>query len=308
MATCTIAIPVRNQRDFIARAVRSALAQEVEGLEILVADNQSDDGTWEALQPFAGQGVRLHPNPANLGLFGNFNRCLELAQSPYLRLLSGDDVLAPGCLREEIAIMERNPALAMLSTRGRFLTAEGKPLGEFADSLAPGIYDGGAFPQTWFDFYARTRRNPLNYPSGVLLRRSAIADARFEEGWRTAGDIDFYFKVLRRGDLGVAGLRGCDVTRHAAQAHVGPNLDGTAMREQLALLDRYVGPRLRAPLRDGLAGHCLALAVLHGGASARAHWRIAREIASLPAALRALATLVAGRAFPRPPQPLRPLA
>ena len=119
MPACTVAIPVFNQRAFIERAVRSALAQGVDGLEVVVVDNRSEDGTWEALQPFVRQGVRLHRNASNLGLFGNFNRCLELAGSPYLRLLAGDDVLASGSLRAELELMERNPRLAMLSTRGR---------------------------------------------------------------------------------------------------------------------------------------------------------------------------------------------
>ena len=308
MPACTVAIPVFNQRAFIERAVRSALAQEVESLEVVVVDNRSDDGTWEALQPFAQQGVRLHRNATNLGLFGNFNRCLELAGSPYLRLLSGDDALAPGCLRDEFAIMERNPGLAMLSTRGRFVSPEGAPMGTFADDFPAGIYAGNSFPRTWFDYYARTRRNPLNYPSGVLLRRAAIGELRFEERWRTAGDIDFYFKALRHGDLGVAAFPGCEVTRHAAQAHVGPNLDGTAIREQLALLERYVEPSEHARLRGHLAGACLALAIARRGASAAIHWRLAREIASLPAALGGLAVLAAGRAFAVPPTPWRSLA
>ncbi len=308
MPTCTVAIPVFNQRATIERAVRSALEQKVEGLEVLVADNCSQDGTWEALQPFANQGVRLHRNAANIGLFGNFNRCLELSASPYLRLLAGDDALAPDCLRNEVALMERNADLAMLSTRGRFVSAQGAALGEFANDLAPGIYDGADFAWTWFEYYARTRRNPLNYPSGVLFRRAAIGEQRFEEGWRTAGDIDFYFKALRRGNLGITQSLGCEVTRHAAQAHIGPNLDGTAMREQLQLLDRHLAPDERERVKPGLAGACLALAITRRGASAPAHWRLAREIAPLPAALGGLAALAWGRAFPAPPRPARPLA
>jgi glycosyltransferase involved in cell wall biosynthesis len=308
MPTCTVAIPVFNQRAFVERAVRSALAQGVDSLEVMVVDNCSDDGTWQALQPFSAQGVRLQRNGSNLGLFGNFNRCLELATSPYLRFLSADDALAPHCLSTEIALMERNPGVAVLSTRGRFVSPEGATMGEFAGDFPAGVYGGASFPRTWFGFYARTRRNPLNYPSGVLFRRAAIGDLRFEERWRTAGDIDFYFKVLRRGDLGVADSLGCEVTRHAAQAHVGPNLDGTAIREQLVLLDRYLESTERARLKKYLAGTCLALALTRMGASrtrasAGIHWRLARELASIPNALYGLVSLAAGRAFPRAPRP-----
>lgn len=320
MPACTVAIPVFNQRAFIERAVRSALAQGVDALDIVVVDNQSEDGTWEALQPFTRHGVRLHRNASNLGLFGNFNRCLELAGSSYLRLLAGDDVLAPGSLRAELELMERNAGLAMLSTRGRFVSPEGAAMGAFADDFPAGVYDGGSFALTWFDYYARTRRNPLNYPSGVLFRRSAIGGLRFEEGWRTAGDIDFYFRVLRQGDLGIADFPGCEVTRHPAQAHVGPNLDGTAIREQIALLERHVDEAARAGLLKHLAGSCLALALLRCWSSATRdsaviHLRLATELASPPAAAFGLAALVGWRAarsllakwMPCLPRPLRPL-
>jgi len=320
VSSCSVAIPVHNQRAFIARAVRSALEQDLPGLEVIVVDNHSDDGTWEALQPFAAQGVKLHRNPSNVGLFGNFNRCLELAAAPYLRFLSGDDVLEPGCLRSELALMERHPGLAMLSTRGGFVSADGAPLGRFATEFPSGIYDGARFAGDWLNYYARYRSNPLNYPSGVLFRRAAIGAARFDPGWRTTGDIDFYFKVLRQGELGIATSTGCRVTRHAGQAHVGPNLDGTAMREHIALLERHLGAGRGAGLRKYLAGTCLALALrrcLHPAtrSSAAIHWRLARELAPLFAALFGLLSLVAyrasrtvlGGAAPYVPRPLRPL-
>ena len=322
MSVCTVAIPVYNQRAFIARAVRSALEQDLPALEVIVVDNCSDDGTWEELQPFAARGVKLHRNAANLGLFGNFNRCLELAGAPFLRFLSGDDVLEPGCLRAEVELMERHESLAMLGTRGRFVSAEGGDLGAFADEMPAGIYGGGGFAAAWFSYYARYRRNPLNYPSGVLFRRSAIGALRFEPGWRTAGDIDFYFKVLGQGDLGIAASTGCRVTRHAAQAHVTPNLDGTAIREQIALLERHLDTERGAGLKKYLAGACLALALRRCfGAATRAsaaiHWRLARELGpGLPAAVLGLASLVVHRAAqallgssaPHVPRPSRPLA
>ena len=126
---CTVAIPVYNQRRFIARAVSSALTQVVAGLTVLVVDNCSDDGTWEALQAFLPKGVVLHRNPRNLGLFANFNRCLDLARSPYLRFLSADDVLLPGCLAAELDLMRRHPQVVMVSSRGRFISPDGRRLG-----------------------------------------------------------------------------------------------------------------------------------------------------------------------------------
>jgi glycosyltransferase involved in cell wall biosynthesis len=315
-AGCTVAIPAYNQKAFIEKAIRSALEQDVPGLEIVVVDDASSDGTWELLQGFAQQGVRLHRNERNLGLFGNFNRCLELARTPYVRLLLGDDALAANCLARELALMERHPGVAMLNTRGEFVDPAGRPLGAVANELAPGIYDGARFAREWLEYYVHYRRNLLNYPSGVLFRRSAMQGLRFDESMRTAGDIEFYMAVLRHGNLAVDGDLGCYITRHPKQAHVGPNMDGTAMRELLVLLERNQA----RDLHDQFAGMCIAVAIqrrARGFApSARIHMELARSVASgRIAALAGLLRLVGcrfagallGRRAPYLPRPVQAL-
>jgi glycosyltransferase involved in cell wall biosynthesis len=107
--TCTVAIPVFNRKDMVQRAVASALAQPVSSLDVLVVDNCSTDGTWDALQRLSDPRLRLVRNSHNVGLFGNFNRCLDLATGTYLRFLCSDDTLAAGCLQREISEMESAP-------------------------------------------------------------------------------------------------------------------------------------------------------------------------------------------------------
>src|SRR5579885_2083954 len=101
MTLCTIAIPVYNRAQLVRQALESALAQDLENTEILVIDNCSTDGTWETLHEYSDPRLRLVRNPTNVGLFGNLNRCLELAEGKYLRILCSDDRLLPGCIRTE---------------------------------------------------------------------------------------------------------------------------------------------------------------------------------------------------------------
>jgi glycosyltransferase involved in cell wall biosynthesis len=295
--------------------VASALEQGP--VEVVVADNGSTDGTWEAVQKFAAAGVRLYRNDRNLGLFGNFNRCIELADTPYLRLLAGDDALPQRCLSGEVALMERHPDVAMLSTRGLFVDEHGAPMGSFADDFPPGLYDGRNFARAWLEYYVHYRRNALNYPSGVLLRRSSLAGLRFDEGLKTGGDIDFFLRLLERGKLAIGRALGAYVTRHRSQAHVGPNMDGTAMREMLALVERVAGPALR----DQFAGMCVAVAVQRAlrpatRSSARIHLNLAHAVSSGPGAevagfLKLLGCRLAGRVLgqhaPYVPKPVKAL-
>lgn len=320
LPACTVAIPVYNQKQFIDRAVRSALDQDLPGLEVLVVDNASTDGTWESLQKFAARGVKLHRNPRNVGLFGNFNRCLELAASPYLRLLSGDDALPARCLGREVALLERHPDVVMLSTRGEFQDPSGAPMGSVAADFPPGVYDGKRFSGEWLRYYVHYRRNPLNYPSGVLLRRAAIGeDLRFDEALKTGGDIDFFLRLLERGNLAVDETLGAYITRHRSQAHVGPNMDGTAMRELLGLLERWADGRAQR-LHDQFAGMCVAVALQRWPKratreSARIHLQLARTVGSGWAAAAGFARLVGcraaqavlGRHAPYVPKPMHAL-
>jgi glycosyltransferase involved in cell wall biosynthesis len=325
MPSCSVAIPVYNQQAFIDRAIGSALDQNVSGLQVLVIDNHSTDGTWEAIQKYARYGVRVLRNPHNVGLFGNFNRCLEASNVDYLRLLSGDDYLPANCLASEVDLMERNPRLAMVSTRGRFVDRNGRNLGSFAADFPAGVYSGRSVARAWFLYYAHYRRNFLNYPSGVLFRLGLIRPAlRFDERFATAGDIDFFLRVLEQGDLAITNTVGSFVTRHPSQAHTRPNLDGTAVREHLSLLDSFKS-NLRddkeyAGLRSQFAGMCLGLAAYRFlGAptrhSAVIHFALARSISSSwprsvfallkIAACRLAGILLDGRApyIPRPIQP-----
>jgi hypothetical protein len=169
----------------------------------------------------------------------------------------------------------------MLSTRGLFVDENGASMGSFADDFPPGLYDGPKFARAWLEYYVHYRRNALNYPSGVLLRRANLAGLRFDERLKTGGDIDFFLRVLERGNLAISRALGAYVTRHRSQAHVGPNMDGTAMREMLSLLDRVAGPALR----DQFAGMCVAVAVQRSlrsstRDSARMHLDLAHAVSS----------------------------
>jgi len=218
----------------------SAMAQEIPGIEILVVDNCSDDGTWEALQSCRDPRLRLVRNDRNLGLFGNFNRCLELAQGDYLRFLCSDDRLIPGCLEKEIRIMDAHPNVVLLSAGGRFVDESGNACRHRAVQFDPGIYPGRPAIYSWFWFHSHYGYNPLNYPSGVLFRRQAALRAgRFDESMRAVGDIDFYLRVLEGGDLAVTDEVSCEIMLHSDQEGIGTDLDGTAMREHFAGVERH---------------------------------------------------------------------
>ncbi len=95
-ATILTAIPVWNGEQFIARTLASVAAQTRRPDRIVVLDNGSTDRTEEIVRSFKDLPVEFIRNPTNLGLFGNFNRCLDFAaETEYLQILHADDTLEP---------------------------------------------------------------------------------------------------------------------------------------------------------------------------------------------------------------------
>ncbi len=234
----SVLIPVHNRRDLVGHAIRSALEQEVDGLEVVVSDNASTDGTWEAVQAIRDPRLRSFRNPANLGMFPNFDRCAAQARGRYSVFLCSDDWLQPGFLREALPQMETASRAVLLSSRGVEVDEQGRALGRIADLFRAGIYDGRSVAAAWFWAAYHYGANPLNYPSGVLLRTDALrACLPFRAEAGAPADIDMFLRVLRHGDLLVTDTLGCSVMKHGKQA--GSAARTRVSREHIALMDRF---------------------------------------------------------------------
>lgn len=88
----TIAMPVYERKDYFLEALKSALNQTVK-CSVIVVDNCSSHSYFEKL--CSEYNVSYYRNDENIGLFPNWNRCFELADSEYVMILGDDDILDP---------------------------------------------------------------------------------------------------------------------------------------------------------------------------------------------------------------------
>lgn len=70
--------------------------------ELLIVDDCSVDETHEIAEDYARQDkrIRLVRNESNLGLVGNWNRCVELARGEWIKFVFQDDLIAPTCVEK----------------------------------------------------------------------------------------------------------------------------------------------------------------------------------------------------------------
>lgn len=116
----------------VGDALRGALAQRYQPLEILASDDASGDGTWEALcEAAAGYSgphrLVLNRNERNLGIGAHLSLLAQRAQGELLVVAAGDDVSLPQRVERLVEAWlahERRPdllasALADLDAEGR---------------------------------------------------------------------------------------------------------------------------------------------------------------------------------------------
>jgi glycosyltransferase len=116
----TIAIPTYGRPQFLKQAIDSAAAQTTSaGVEILIVDNDPQTDGAEIIKYLKNvkyDDVRYVRNSENVGMFGNWNRCLLLAEGEWVTILNDDDLLHPSFLEECLQVISLNPEIRLLGT------------------------------------------------------------------------------------------------------------------------------------------------------------------------------------------------
>ena len=125
----TIAIPTYNRADgYLPEALRSAVAQTYEPIEILVVDNASTDRTAEVVRSVEHPGLRYIRQPTNVGPFPNFQRGLDEARGDFFLLLHDDDRIDPDFVDTCVAALPPDREVGYVRTGLRTLDGHGTPI------------------------------------------------------------------------------------------------------------------------------------------------------------------------------------
>lgn len=100
----TIAIPTYKRTHLIKEALDSAINQiGIENYEVIVVDNEAseeENETEKLIKQYNNSKILYYKNEKNIGMYGNWNRCIELARGEYITILNDDDWLENNFLYE----------------------------------------------------------------------------------------------------------------------------------------------------------------------------------------------------------------
>lgn len=184
-------IPVYNGEEFILQTLQSLANQTVRPDRVIVVDNCSTDRTEAIVKSFQQIKCEWARNPSNLGVFGNFNRCLEFAgQADYLQILHADDLIEPQFYEVMTGLLEDCAGFGLawclderIDEQNRRLSLSGKPDGkvvridkdEFLKRKAE--INNQAFAATLLKTCGRPA--PCSFPMDMPILGDAVFWARF---------------------------------------------------------------------------------------------------------------------------------
>jgi glycosyltransferase involved in cell wall biosynthesis len=192
----SVIMAVHNEEAFLAEAIDSALQQDYPQLEVVVSDDGSTDRTREIARGFAERAperVVLVHGDRNDGKAVAANRALAAAEGELIAWLDGDDVMLPGKLSTQVAMLERRPdAVGCTHDAEVFDSDSGRVLGSFTQ-LYNGrpLREGGV--ELWFDPTYRM------LPSATMFRAAAAPAHGMDPRLTRVMDWLFDIEVFRNG-------------------------------------------------------------------------------------------------------------
>ena len=188
----TFALLCFNQEQFVAEAVRSALAQDYAPLEILISDDASTDRTWEIVQRevqgYVGpHRIRLHRNAVNLSCTVHTLSALAMASADLVVFGAGDDISEPQRTAAIAAVAQAQPqAMSFwsdmrLDRRGRRRSGRRARLRRALDGIVgngrsrrgPGRGQPGLSQKNWRVFWKRRPARGLGGSGAAFSQRAA---------------------------------------------------------------------------------------------------------------------------------------
>ncbi len=238
----SVCMPTYNYAHYISQAIESVLNQRFTDLELIILDDCSKDNTEEVVRRFlSDKRVLFEKNEQNLGLAGNWNKCLSRARGEYIKFVFADDMLASDeALGRMAGILDSDPSVTLVASARHIMDSQSEIIG-----LASHFPDD--FVANGLDIINRCLRvcrdkeymNLIGEPTVVMFRR-ADSLRGFDERYHQIVDLEMWFHLLEKG-------RFAFIARPLASFRIHPgqktNENAAQLKDiddQFLLLDEYL--------------------------------------------------------------------
>ena len=186
----SIVIPTYNRKDLAQRAIRSVIAQVGASFEVIVVDDGSTDGTFEALAK-AFPSVRML-RTENKGPAAARNRGIEIAEAPWIAFLDSDDEWKPGKLKAQLDFFKVRPEIQIAQTEETWIRN-----GKRVNPMKKHAKHAGWIFEACLPLC-------IVSPSAVMIHRNLFeAIGTFDESLPACEDYDLWLRMAAKKEMGL---------------------------------------------------------------------------------------------------------
>lgn len=191
----TVVITVYNGEKYLAEAIESVLNQTYRAIELILVNDGSQDRSLEIIKDYAAKDDRIvvidHPNR---GISASNNAAIAVAKGFYYAKIDADDTMHPQRIEKQVAYLENNPEVTMVSCQAYYINGKGKVIGE---QITPG--------------YTKIEDSHIARQTGELVIALHSGFMTYMEKMREVGgyreylkcvvDLDLYTRLVQKGGV-----------------------------------------------------------------------------------------------------------
>ncbi|EWC61754.1 glycosyl transferase, family 2 [Actinokineospora spheciospongiae] len=230
-----IVMPYYGDVALMQAAVRSVLAQDDPNWRLTVVDDGTAEGVPEWFAGLGDDRVRYQRNEVNLGVTGNFNKCLALAEHERVVILGCDDLLLPNYVGLVRAVHAEHPGAGIIQPGVRVIDGSGAEIRTLVDEAKRRVYAPkvrGRLLLSGEDLAVSLLRGDWLYFPSLCWKTEAIQAVGFPEHLKVIQDLALLVELVRRGEsLVVDETTAFCYRRHASSESSWSAADGSRFTE-----------------------------------------------------------------------------
>lgn len=276
LGTLDIMLPHYGDTALMQDAVRSVLAQTDPDWRLTVVDDGTEPDVPEWFAALGDPRVRYQRNARNLGITGNFRKCVDLVEFAHFTMLGSDDLLLPGYVATMRAAVAAVPGAVLYQPGVEVIDEHGRPATTLGDEVKRRLYaprhTGRRRVLSGEPLAANLLGGNWLYFPSIVWRADAVKEINFREDLSVIQDLALIIELIRRGGrLVVEPATAFRYRRHSGSLSSTEALSGARFGEAVRFfhevagdLDRHGWPRAARAARRHLSMRLHALTMVPG--------------------------------------------
>lgn len=196
----SIMIPTFVRNDYLIETINSALNQNTKiDYEVVVVDNNpdmDDKDTLNLIRNYDSNRISYYKNGKNIGMFGNWNRCIELSNAKWMLILHDDDTITSDYISRMTDIVRKYPDCSCVGCGNTLIDGDNKiiptPQKSFKWRIADNVLERESHAIKIKDFFYI---HPINIMGLFINKQKAIEIGGFDNTWDPTSDYIFILNL-----------------------------------------------------------------------------------------------------------------